>query len=351
MFEPETQASILKRLKALYLKLYNGDFPPVEGTFTGDALAANSVEFEKAYAEISLAIEAMFAQTSWGDYLTMRAAEFGIDRRPAVKAVGTVTVTGTGTISKGSLFSTTTGVQFAATTATAVNGSADVPIEAVEPGTSGNVEVGTITRMPISIAGINSVRNAAETTTGYDQESDSALLSRLLYHVRNPHTSGNVADYIEWATAVSGVGAAQVVPLWNGNGTVKVVITDSNGDMPTEKLINDVAKYIETQRPIGATVTVSAPTILAVTMSVRVKPSETYLTTYKDKIKDAVNTYLKTTAFPNRYISVAEIGDAMQATNAITDYDSLKLNGGIQNISLNVSQMPRLSKIEVTEIE
>ena len=71
----------------------------------------------------------------------------------------------------------------------------------------------------------------------YEEETDGALLERLLFAVRQPATSGNVYHYIEWSTSVSGVGAVKVLPLWNGNGTVKVIVVDANKDTPSEELL------------------------------------------------------------------------------------------------------------------
>ena len=195
MFEARTQAETLEEMKRFYSDAFDGDLSTIEGTFVGDNLSANAVEFEKAYAEMSLIVEAGFAQTSWGGFLTMRAAEFGIDRKAAVKAVGTVTVKGNGTVESGAIFATDAGVQFQATQTVAIDGETEVPIEAITAGENGNVAAGTITKIPIAINGITAVTNDAETTDGYDEETDESLLNRLLLHVRNPITSGNANHY------------------------------------------------------------------------------------------------------------------------------------------------------------
>ena len=113
----------------------------------------------------------------------------------------------------------------------------------------------------MSIPGISSVTNAQATHDGFDEEDDASLYNRLIFKVRQPATSGNKNEYIQWATSVAGVGKAVVISLWNGNGTVKVLITDTNGNPASADLQKKVAAYIETVRPIGATVTVAAPTI------------------------------------------------------------------------------------------
>lgn len=66
MFEMETKKNILERLKQYYTETADDKVNLVEGGFAWDTLSANAKEFEKAYAEIALIVEASFPQTSWG---------------------------------------------------------------------------------------------------------------------------------------------------------------------------------------------------------------------------------------------------------------------------------------------
>ena len=75
MFEAETRAVILERLKEYYAEFKKTDVSVVEGTFSFDTLAANAKEFEKAYAEMDLIVDAAFPRTSWGKYLDYLAEE------------------------------------------------------------------------------------------------------------------------------------------------------------------------------------------------------------------------------------------------------------------------------------
>ena len=86
MEEKVTKKDVLDRLIAAYLNTAQDGVATVEGSFTSDTLAANAVEFEKAYGEIKLVLEAAFAQTSWGEYLTARAEEHGVMRQAATHA-------------------------------------------------------------------------------------------------------------------------------------------------------------------------------------------------------------------------------------------------------------------------
>lgn len=350
-FKAIPREQLLNDMKTYYEEALNGNASDVEGTFVGDSLAAAAVEGETARAEMSLIVQAAFAQTSWGEYLTNRAAEFGIDRKLAVSAKGTVTVKGNGIVPVGALFATQDGVQFQAAKDITVTDSAEVPVEAVIAGTSGNVAAGTIKKIPVTIAGISSVNNEQAMEEGYDEETDDALRERLLFHVRNPITSGNVNHYIEWAESVEGVGAAQVLPLWDGNGTVKVLIINDDKDRASDALIQKTKDYIETVRPIGANVTVATPSYSTIDISLRAKIKAGNEETYSTTLKNAINDYLVDRGFTAGYISMAQLGEIVMHSGTVEDYDSLKANGDIINITLTAETLPRIGELEVTNLE
>ena len=187
MFNIPTSDEILKSLQ-LQSQLPMSKF---EGTFEYDVFSSNAIEFMKTYVELGELYKVAFADTSYGDFLTMRAKEAGIIRKVATKAIGTVTVKGSGVLPKGSQFSTADGVLFETLEIATINGSQEVKIQAVETGNSGNVAANTIDTIPMSIPGINSVINAHPTKDGFEEESDDNLRERYLLHVRYPGTSGN----------------------------------------------------------------------------------------------------------------------------------------------------------------
>lgn len=339
MYEAREQDEILTELQ----QNVGNDASSYEGTFTYDVLAANSIEFAKQEVEREQAYKAMFARTSWGEYLEMRAEEHGIFRRQAVKAKGTVTVSGNGTVPQGSVFQTFTGIAFYTTKAASITQSGDIPVECSTAGTIGNVNAGTITVIPMSIPGISSVMNADATYDGFDEEDDATLYNRLIFKVRQPATSGNVNDYIEWATSIAGVGHVTVVPLWNGNGTVKVIIADSSGSPASSNLLTQVSTTIETKRPIGATVSVVAPAILELHIAL----TPTKGKGNADAIKTLLNNYFTSRNFSGGKVSYAVVGKMIiddESTN-VTDYDSLTINGDVKNISLTDEQIPKVTEV------
>ena len=336
-FEQQSTSDVLSRLKT-DLSTTNNEASTVEGSFNADMLTANSIEFGNAYNEMNLMMEAAFAGTSWGDYLTMRAAEFGVIRKEATAAVVDLKISGTAgaSVIKGSLFATAEDLRFHTLTDVTVGSAGTVTVKAQceSTGTAGNVASGTIAKIPYSMPGISAVTNVVAATDGYTQETDADLLARYLLKVRTPATSGNTYHYQQWALSVAGVGQVKILPLWAGNGTIKVLIVDSDNATASSTLIKAVSDYIETVRPIGATVTVASPAPLAINIKATITG-----TGNADTVKTAVNAYFKNNGFGLAYISVARIGKIL-LDSGITDYDNLQINGQADNIALTADQLP-----------
>lgn len=141
------------------------------------------------------------------------------------------------------------------------------------------------------------------------------------------------------------------MPLWNGNGTVKVIIADSDNNQVSEALIKKTADYIETVRPIGATVTVTTPSIKEFSVSANVVVVKGWESMYADKLKSAIANYMQNEAFTDGKVSLAKIGKAMLDSGTISDYNKLLLDGSNANITLTQEQLPRLKDLTVTADE
>ena len=89
-FEPQTRIDILNRLLKNYKNMQVNPAESVEGTFSFDNLSANSVEFEKAYAEMALMMEAAFPQTSWGQYLEVTHRDRMVGRNASALVVSSM---------------------------------------------------------------------------------------------------------------------------------------------------------------------------------------------------------------------------------------------------------------------
>lgn len=349
-YEDQTKDAILQRM----LDASPEDIDKREGSITRDLLAPAAIELEMAYSELDAVLDKVFADTAYGEYLDRLVAGLGITRKPSVKAVGSVVLTGTdGTvIPTGTEVYTDdeTPVYFVTTTSgTITNGTATVAAEAKEGGVSGNVAANKIVLTTGDITGITGVNNPQAFDGGVDTESDEDLRNRYLDRVKEPVMSGNAADYLQWALERTGVGDAKVFPVWNGNGTVKVVIIDSERTAPTQALIDDVAAYIELVRPIGATVTVVGATELVINVSATLTLASGYTVNgVKPTIEQGIVDYLKSIAFKGEPVRLSRIANIILDTTGVLDYSNLTVNGGTGNISVPSDQVAVKGTVTLT---
>lgn len=325
----------------------------IEGTFEYDVLASNAVEFAKTEVEMAEIHMSAFGMTAWDEYLDYKAESHGVVRRAAVKAVGTVTVTGNGTVEAGSYFQTSNGVRFITLETVTVDGTADIEIEAVNAGTSGNVVAGAIKVIPLSIPGIRSVTNTEATHDGYDREDDETYRTRYLKHVRLPAVSGNPYQYEDWAMEVEGVGAARCIRTWNGPNTVKVIIVNAEMEEASDYLIQQVYDHIQDIRAIGAKLTVVSahPKKINIEAQIVGKLNETDfyqgLLDYFKKLTTGIMGSGKS-ARQSFYVSYAQISSIILVEGEADDHIGLKINGGYDNIALEDDELPSVGTVIFT---
>jgi uncharacterized phage protein gp47/JayE len=351
----ENENVILYRM----LARVSDDIDKSEGSYIYDALAGVANEIVRMKVDMGEYLNRGFAGSTFGEYLDARCDEHGITRKSAVKATGQVRFTGAaGTVipagttvcTAANALTDSRAVEFVTGTEAAIQaeGFADVYIEAGEAGKAGNVASRTITIIATPVPGVSSVSNESPTTGGADVESDDAIRARFFEKVRAPGTSGNRADYIQWAGEVSGVGAVQVIPLWNGPGTVKVVLLDSDKQPVSQTVVYDAQSYLdpdpgsgEGKAPIGAAVTVEAafPVTVDVAASVALTGTKT-LAEIQYFFEAALTEYLQSIAFAGdptvRYV---RIGSLLLDTEGVQDYSNLTVNSGTSNVSVNTGEV------------
>ena len=342
-----TKDEILSRL----LSDISDEFDKGVGSFFYDVTKPASEEFEAAYARLEKILKNGFALTASGEYLDFKAAEQGITRKSGVASQVKVTITGTpgSVISVGDKVASDNLI-FSSIENKEINesGIADITVICDTVGTVGNIPTGSINRFPVTLSGIVSVTNNEPATGGFDEETDDELRDRYFEKVSLPATSGSKYHYIQWAKEINGVGDAKCLPLWNGNGTVKVIIINSEKGVASDELIDEVKNHIEENRPIGAEVTVESAEPLTIDVSVTLTLSKgASLETAKEKITESITNYLRKNAFSQVYISYAQIGGYILACDEIADYSDLRLNGDTQNITVSETQVPVLGVVTV----
>ena len=346
----ETLEAMLEAMPASYQKTVG--FPTYDllaaAAIPLDAFAGKLEDTERKLDPANLAGEEL------DSYIRSRS---GLERTPATCAEGVLQVTGHGTVREGDLFESGGGVQFEAAAEVEISGSGEVPVRCVTPGALGNLPAGSITLMPVQLAGIVSVTNAAPTAEGYDAETDAAYYDRFLLNLQTPPTSGNQYHYRSWALEVPGVGGVQVYPLGHGANTVDVVLIDTAGQPASEALVEQVQSHIdpgsrgtgEGEAPVGAYCYVSAATALELDLALTVTAaagSEQAAVT--EAVKDAVSAYLRSIAFAQDYVSYAQIAAAILAAPGVEDFENLTVNGGTGNVPVADRQVAVLGEAAVS---
>ncbi len=174
-----------------------------------------------------------------------------------------------------------------------------VAAQAARAGRSGNVLPGAINRLATPVAFVTAVTNPVASENGVDAESDRLFLSRFLLTVRQRSAGGNDTDYQIWARETPGtsLGVVSVIPEWNGYGTVKVVIVNSDNTIPNAATVTKVYEYIETRRPIGAHVTVQSAVAVLVDARFTLTVEEGFsLVAVQEEVKQTIIAYLNSLA-------------------------------------------------------
>ncbi|WP_251569520.1 baseplate J/gp47 family protein [Parasutterella muris] len=270
------------------------------------------------YGYIEFVSRQIFAVSAEGAYLERRASEYGIYRRKATIAEGTVTFSGTGTVPIGTVLQTADDIQYETTSVSDANGAAS--IQAIEAGASGNIPAGTILYLASPVVGIESEAVSEAVSGGSDIEDDESLRSRLLYRMRNPPKAGTKTDYVAWAQEVSGVTRAWCYPLELGPGHVTVrFMTDGATDdgIPSEVMVQRVQGHIETLMPVTTILTVVAPVAKPLNMTLDILPDNTEIRT---KIASAVRQIIQIEAEPATNVLLTSLNRAVASVEEVTSF-------------------------------
>lgn len=327
----------------------NDEYDQSEGSIMFDAVTGVAQGLEDAYIELDIVKSKAFVENLVGDELTMKCAESGVYRKEALAATTTLLIEGTnGTIIPTDFRPFVGDIYYhPLESQTITNGSVSVLFESEQVGTVGNVPANSIVNFE-PIEGITSVTNPNPVTNGIDEESDEDLRQRFYEKVRTPATSGNKQHYINWCKEVPGVGDAKVFPLWNGNGTVKCIVINSNKRSADQAIVDSVLQNIEEQRPIGAIVTVESALELPININVDIDLEVGYeLTAVSESISNAITDHLKKIAFQRTDVSFALIGSIILEVEGVSDYRNLTLNDGTSNVTIGDTQVAVVGVLDV----
>ncbi len=241
----QSYESILARMTEKYTELSGNT--PAEASDIYVRLQVLAGEIYSAFMTAEWIKRQMFVPTAQGEYLDLHAMERGLSRREASKAVGSVIFKVTEPaikeiiIPKGTVVATNeeTPLRFETVESVSIPTgalSAHAQIEALSEGRAFNVKTGKITVMVTPVAGVETVTNPDECTSGTDKESDESLRERIIESFKFASNGTNCVYYKNVALQVDGVAGAGVVPRGRGAGTVDVYISGEGSEVSDETL-------------------------------------------------------------------------------------------------------------------
>ena len=320
-----------------------------EGSFTHDMVSSVAGELAKAYINMSDVLSLGFIEDNFDTYLDKRVSEFGVYRKAGTKAIGEIKVEGR----EGAIITNGTLVKAGDLYFTVLN-DIELPedniiyVEANEVGYKYNLLANTEFELVEKNDRIIKLINESDFKNGVDVESDEDLRKRFIKVVNNPSTSGNKSHYEEWALEVDGVGRAIVYPLWNGNGTVKVMIVGNDNKPVTEEIVENCKLHIEENMPIGCQLTIATPSLLDVSVKATLELKEGYdLEDVKLDFESRLAEYLKEVTTDLVYSKVYGL---LVNHLGVEDITELTINDSNTNISISEDKIINISEVKLSEV-
>lgn len=328
-----------------------------QGSIYRDAAAGHILRTAKFFSDLRQVAEIISLQTCTGDVLDEKLLERGLQRNPAqaTPAKYYVSFVGENIPDIGAIMSCED-YMFALDTL-----DGEYVIVSEELGTEmNNLVPGTPVVPDVDIPGLVSVTLGELAVPAIDIESDDSARERLINRISGPDENGNKSQVKTWCESVEGVGCARIIPLWDGPNTVKAVIVDSNGKVPTSKIVSDVQEYVdpggtgmgEGVANIGQHFTAVAAEAVTINVTVSVlKKAEAVYSGIQEDFKELLENYITGLALEDcsegMAVRIAHAGALLDGMEDVIDYDNLKLNGTDENVTFTIEQIPVLGEVTV----
>ena len=321
----ETYESVLKRMQGRFAEL--SGFSADDASDIGIRLKVLAGEVYSLLCGTQWLKNQMFPQTASGESLDLHAGQRGLTRKNAVPASGSLTFGRAQPlpydvpVPAGTVCSTTgeAGARFL-TQEDAVLPAGGLSVTAAakaqEGGRGTNAAPGTVTLMMTPPAGVETVTNEEAFSGGADAETDEELRQRLLQSYAVVPNGTNGEFYRDYVMKFEGIQSVGVLPRANGSGTVAVYAA-AKGGAPAPELIDKIREELNRLREINVDVTVSAPEIVKVPVSLYLSPASGFtFQAARDRAEQAVREYFDGLPVGGPVV-LAAIGKRVMDTGAV----------------------------------
>lgn len=346
MYENQTASVIRNRiLENTNINVYKG-----QGSYLFNAASAIGVVLQDMYIAIDNIAEITLISKAHDQLLDERLKEFNFHRKPGKTAKGKVLITGDiGATIVNELKIKANGLEFGvwATEDYTIENQdgVEVLVECLTPGYEGNIPVGIEFELDIYDPTIKKIKSIENFSGGINPETDDELKDRF-FHFRQHHaTSGNAYHYEMWALEVNGVKRVKVYEIWNGPGTVKVVVYGDKNKTIDSKVLDEVKLNIEKNRPVCPSVTVVAATPVTVNISASINTKD--LDYAIDNFKSNLANYFLDVS---EKISYSKLFGCLASCKDVIDVSDFNVNESTTSITITKDQVAIIGDVDIKKV-
>ena len=367
IFDDNTFENVLER----NLDRIPDEFDKREGSVIYDAIAPMAIEISLLYSYLDFLFKNAFGDTANRYWLIERAKERGIEPYKATKAV--IIGRFDAKLNIGDRFFIDDIYYTVSKLQKEEKELFFYELICNEEGSIGNIEGGKLTPTR-TISNLNLAEIYKLAILGEDEEGTEDFRQRYFETIKSIAYGGNIDDYRKKVKDIDGVGLVKVIPVWNGGGTVKLIITDSEFKEPTSELISKVQEIIDPipfhQKgvgiaPIGHYVTVVGAKLKKINITCEIlKSRDSNLEEIKREVKSNIEEYFKgqrekwgtyekvdSNIYVENDIRLAKITSIVLNVDDVIDYETIKFTDTDKKIfELSEDELPVLGDVIVTEV-
>lgn len=344
-YEDMTYEFILHRMMDRVAIQYP-DLDTREGSMVFNALASAAIEMAILYIELENARSESFINTATRDYLILGCEQMGMDTSVFEANFGVHKAQFDVSVPIGSRWNCDlynyTVVEYVGLE----NALYTYEVQCETAGTAPNNTVGNLTPITDEPSGLSQAKLVECLIEGENETSDEEIRIAYREYINSTSTDGNISQYKRWCSQYDGIGNYKIIPLWNGDNTVKVSILSPSNKKASDELIAEFQEYLDPGvkgmgdgvAPIGAFVTVSTAEELPINISATVTLKSGYSNT--SILDKAVTDYFAEIAYNKSIVSYMSVGSAILNTEGVDSLTNLKINGGTADITLSEEQIP-----------
>ena len=334
------------------------------GSMVWNGNAPCLAEVAQLYLALDFVFTATYVNSAPREYLIKRAADRSIFPKAATPAVLRAKMNMN--VPVGTRFSLED-INFVVTRQLGSEGDDFVHlVECETAGAVGNGYAGEL--IPIDyVDGLTRAETDGIYSAGTDEEDTEVFRARVIESMRSIAFGGNVADYKNKAMSFDGVGQVKVLPIWNGAGTVKLILMSSNLNSPTisEDRIASIKNEVDpTEKqgqgyglaPIGHTVTVASVKEKDVNVSMKAElKTGVEQSAAIAEISKIINEYFKELSEDwekkdNVVVRISHIESRiLERCNSVEDIEiGTTANGETKSLTLEKDEIPKLGTLNIS---